>query len=162
MPVGQFNIGLIAQERKPHLTNEVVGDPRVSDQDWARREGLVAFAGYPLMVENRLVGVMAMFARHQLTPHTLKAMASVADQIALGIERQRTEHEVSRLLALEQERTERLRQLAAASLTINSATTPASVVDVICAETRRILRAAHSEVTFEARPGIPEGSLHAP
>src|SRR5687767_2717210 len=27
VPVGQFKIGLIAQERKPHLTNAVVGDP---------------------------------------------------------------------------------------------------------------------------------------
>ena len=36
VPVGQFKIGLIAQERSPHLTNAVVGDPRVSDQEWAR------------------------------------------------------------------------------------------------------------------------------
>ena len=64
VPVGQYKIGLIAQERKPHLTNTVVGDPRVSDQEWAQREGMVAFAGYPLIVEDRLVGVMAMFARH--------------------------------------------------------------------------------------------------
>ena len=48
VPVGKYKIGLIAQERKPHLTNAVVGDPRVSDQEWARREGMVAFAGYPL------------------------------------------------------------------------------------------------------------------
>jgi len=47
VPVGKYKIGLIAQERKPHLTNSVVGDPRVNDQDWAKREGMVAFAGYP-------------------------------------------------------------------------------------------------------------------
>ena len=64
VPVGKYKIGLIAQERKPHLTNAVVGDPRVSDQEWAQREGMVAFAGYPLVVDDRLVGVMAMFARH--------------------------------------------------------------------------------------------------
>ena len=57
VPVGQFKIGLIAQERRPHLTNQVVGDPRVGDQEWARREGMVAFAGYPLLVADRLVGV---------------------------------------------------------------------------------------------------------
>ena len=62
VPVGKFKIGLIAQEQKPHLTNGVVGDPRVSEQEWARREGMVAFAGYPLVMEDRLVGVMAMFA----------------------------------------------------------------------------------------------------
>ncbi|MFO0794000.1 MAG: hypothetical protein U0586_08040 [Candidatus Brocadiaceae bacterium] len=30
VPVGKFKIGLIAQERKPHLTNAVIGDPRVA------------------------------------------------------------------------------------------------------------------------------------
>ena len=87
VPVGQYKIGLIAQERKPHLTNAVVGDPRVSDQDWAQREGMIAFAGYPLIVDDRLVGVMAMFARQPLSEATLEAMASVADEIAVGIER---------------------------------------------------------------------------
>src|SRR2546422_6404123 len=49
--LGQFKIGMIAQERRPHLTNHVVGDPQVHDQEWARREGMVAFAGYPLRSE---------------------------------------------------------------------------------------------------------------
>ena len=87
VPVGKYKIGLIAQERRPHLTNAVVGDARVSDQEWAMREGMIAFAGYPLLVDDRLVGVMAMFARHPLSETTLDAMASVADQIAIGIER---------------------------------------------------------------------------
>ena len=61
VPVGQFKIGRIARDRKPHLTNSVVGDPEVSDQEWARREGMVAFAGHPLIVGERVVGVMAMY-----------------------------------------------------------------------------------------------------
>ena len=91
VPVGKYKIGLIAQERQPHLTNTVVGDPRVSDQEWAQREGMVAFAGYPLIVEDRLVGVMAMFARHPLTESTLDAMASVANEIGLGVERKQAQ-----------------------------------------------------------------------
>ncbi len=94
--VGQFKIGLIAQERRPHLTNAVWDDPRVGDKDWARREGMVAFAGHPLIVEGRLLGVMAMFARHPLTDATLQALASVADGIALGIERKQAEEELRR------------------------------------------------------------------
>src|SRR5918997_2378098 len=66
VPVGDLKIGLIAQERRPHLTNDVPGDPRVNDKEWARREGMVAFAGYPLLVHDRLVGVMAIFAREEL------------------------------------------------------------------------------------------------
>jgi signal transduction histidine kinase/ActR/RegA family two-component response regulator len=52
---------------------------------------MVAFAGYPLIVEDRLVGVMAIFARQRLADDTLDAMASVADIISQGIERKRAE-----------------------------------------------------------------------
>ncbi|MGH2443518.1 MAG: ATP-binding protein [Chloroflexota bacterium] len=87
VPLGELKIGLIAQERSPHLTNAVIGDPRVTEQEWARREGMVAFAGYPLLVEDRLVGVAALFARHPLSTGVLDALNSIADSIALGIER---------------------------------------------------------------------------
>lgn len=97
VPVGKFKIGLIAEERAPHLTNSVVGDPRVGDQEWARREGMVAFAGYPLIVEDELVGVMAMFARRPLSEAVLQAMSTIAYGIALGIERKQTDEERTRL-----------------------------------------------------------------
>ncbi|MBW3643755.1 MAG: hypothetical protein KY447_12660, partial [Actinobacteria bacterium] len=42
VPVGEFKIGWIAEELAPHLTNDVLHDPRISDHDWARREGMVA------------------------------------------------------------------------------------------------------------------------
>ena len=87
IPVGKLKIGQIAAEGKPHLTNQVIGDPRVPEQEWARREGMVAFAGYPLVVEERVIGVMAMFSREALSESTLHAMSLVADHIALGIER---------------------------------------------------------------------------
>jgi len=76
-------------------------------------------------------------------------------------ERKRAEQEVARLFALEQERSERLRQVAAASLTINSATTPASVVDVIRAEAKRIIGTRHSEVSLQCEEQVPDGALCA-
>jgi anti-anti-sigma regulatory factor len=98
VPVGRFKIGLIAEERKAHLTNSVVGDPRVGDQEWARREGMVSFAGYPLVIEDRLVGVMAMFSREELSEDTLDALASVANTIAQGIERRRADDALAALM----------------------------------------------------------------
>jgi two-component system, LuxR family, sensor kinase FixL len=101
--VGKLKIGLIAEEKKPHLTNDVVNDPRVSDKAWARNEGIVSFAGYPLIVQDRVVGVMAMFARQRLSAATLDTLAWVADSIAHGIERKRAEEglrEQARLLDL--------------------------------------------------------------
>jgi PAS domain S-box-containing protein len=91
VPVGKFKIGLIAQERKPHLTNDVLHDERVGDHEWARREGMIAFAGYPLIVDEKLIGVAALFARKVLRPDTLEALGSIANAIAVGIERKRAE-----------------------------------------------------------------------
>jgi PAS domain S-box-containing protein len=102
VPVGKFKIGMIAEERLPHLTNDVAGDLRVSDKEWAKREGMTAFAGYPLIVEERLVGVMCVFARQSLTDVTLQAMASVSNGIANSIERKRIEEERKRLLTVAQ------------------------------------------------------------
>jgi GAF domain-containing protein len=89
--VGSLKIGLIAQERRPHLTNDVARDPRVSDPEWAEREGMVAFAGYPLLVQERLVGVLGLFSRHSLGQDALGALESVATSIAILIERKRAE-----------------------------------------------------------------------
>jgi PAS domain S-box-containing protein len=91
IPVGSFKIGLIAALQKPHLTNHVQTDERVSDKEWARQEGMISFAGYPLLVEGRTVGVMAMFARHSLEQDAIEALESVAPVIAQGIERKRAE-----------------------------------------------------------------------
>ncbi len=89
--VGEHKIGLIAQEKKPHLTNSIQSDPRVRDKEWVVREGMVAFAGYPLLLEDRVLGVLALFAKRPLTDNVLKTLGSVADSIALGIERKRAE-----------------------------------------------------------------------
>ena len=94
--VGQHKIGLIAQERKPHLSNDAQNDPRVSDKDWVRRENIIAFAGYPLVLENRLVGVMGMFSQKPLTESTLEALSFASGIIAQGIERRRAEEALRR------------------------------------------------------------------
>jgi len=50
---------------------------------------VVAVAGYPLIAGDRVVGVMALFARTVLTPSTLDALAAVAHAISEAFERQR-------------------------------------------------------------------------
>ncbi|MGC8639072.1 MAG: CHASE3 domain-containing protein [Isosphaeraceae bacterium] len=162
IPVGTGEIGRIARERRPHFTNRVFDDATIQDQAWVQTAKLVAFAGFPLLVDDRVVGVIALFARHALPPHAVQALEALADQIAIGIERKWSEQEVARLLAREQERSERLRQIAQASLTINSATSPASVADVLRGEAQRIIGTADAEVCLDAQEAPPVGGLSAP
>ena len=97
LPLSAENkIGLIALQKSPHLTNEVLGDPQITDQDWAREQGLVSFAGHPLLIEDRVIGVVAMFSRHTLTEITGKSLAAIADIISLGIERKNSEESLRR------------------------------------------------------------------
>ncbi len=91
IPVGKFKIGLIAENRHPHFTNKVIGDPNVSDQEWAIKEKMVGFAGYPLVVKGRLVGVIAMFSKNELKDSILETLASIADGIALGIVKKKSD-----------------------------------------------------------------------
>jgi PAS domain S-box-containing protein len=91
IPIGELKIGMIAEERKPHLTGNLQNDELIGDKEWAEEKGIVAFAGYPLMVENRLVGVMAMFSREPLVEDTLEGLAVFAGNIAQGIELKRVE-----------------------------------------------------------------------
>jgi PAS domain S-box-containing protein len=113
--IGELKIGRIAQERRPHLTNAVPDDPWVSDPEWARQEGMVAFAGYPLLAEGRLVGVMAMFARTPFSDRVLKDLDPVVDSLARYIERQRAAEALLRAHAeLEERVQERTADLASA------------------------------------------------
>jgi PAS domain S-box-containing protein len=122
--VGCFEVGRIAKERQPYLTNSLLDDPHLCDisasdssgslplrgssalgeqvgcdlllREWAAREEIIAFVGYPLVVENQLVGVLTTFAHQPITENTFKALASVADEIALGIERKQVEQALFR------------------------------------------------------------------
>ena len=97
VPVGHHKIGVIAETRVPYLTNAALGDPRI-DQEWVRQEGIVAFAGYPLLVDDRVVGVIAMFARLPIEPETLETIGSIAGIVAQGIERKRSQKKLRRAI----------------------------------------------------------------
>ncbi|MDT8444328.1 MAG: sensor histidine kinase [Desulfuromonadales bacterium] len=89
--IGEMKVGIIGSQRQPVLTNQVAGDPLFTDQEWVRREGIIGFAGYPLVVKDRLVGVIAFFSKQPLSEAVQASIASVADMIAIGIERHRAE-----------------------------------------------------------------------
>ena len=107
IPLGQYKIGRIAQDGQLRFSQNVRAESDVDDQEWVRRHGLVGFVGHPLMVEGRVVGVMAFFSRTKLIPETVQALGDIAKTIAVAIDRDRVEAELHQNLA-ELERFNRL------------------------------------------------------
>jgi PAS domain S-box-containing protein len=95
IPAGRSRSGWIASERRPYVSNDITGDPLVNDHEWAKREGPVAFAGYPLIVGQQLVGVVALFSRQPFSDMVARGLTYIANCIAAGIERKRIEESLS-------------------------------------------------------------------
>jgi len=81
VPFGCYKIGRVAAaEKSGFLTNDVTGDPRVHNHDWARELGLVSFAGYRLVSrEGTAIGVLALFSKQVLSPSDAALLKTVAD-----------------------------------------------------------------------------------
>jgi DNA-binding response OmpR family regulator len=73
------------QEGKPLLIRHLANDERLLDPQWAKRAGVVSCAGYPLRLEDKLVGLMAVFADRPLTEQVWQEMSLVANGLSLFI-----------------------------------------------------------------------------
>lgn len=82
-----YKVGIIAREQQPYLTNQVLDNDQFHDQEWVKSQGIVAFAGYPLALQHRLIGVIALFAQQPLNEAALNTLETIANQLAVGIER---------------------------------------------------------------------------
>ncbi|PAY17549.1 hypothetical protein CKO51_21035 [Rhodopirellula sp. SM50] len=99
VPLGKSKIGQIAATQQPLLTNDAPDDPEISVLQASGRADMVGFAGFPLIVEHRVVGVFALFSRHPLAQAVFEQLIPMADAIAQCIARKESEQ---RLLDREQ------------------------------------------------------------
>ena len=99
IPVGKYKIGRIAQEARPRFSNNVGEEPDVDDKEWVKQNGLVGFVGHPLVVEDRVVGVMAFFSRTKLNPDTVHTLSGIAKTIAVSVDRDRAERDLKQARA---------------------------------------------------------------
>jgi PAS domain S-box-containing protein len=86
-------IGDVARQRRP-LHTGATAELRMPDPPWFERHGITTFAACPLLVGEKLVGVLAVFARRPLPTFMVESLGAVADQLAVGIERRRAEEEL--------------------------------------------------------------------
>ena len=100
-PPGESLVGAVVEQRKRVVRQSVPDEPPSANQKWAKRQQMRAFAGYPLLCEDTLLGVLAVYAREELAQDALDTLALVAGQIAMGIERLRRLEEREHLLSSE-------------------------------------------------------------
>ncbi|WP_041718864.1 PAS domain S-box protein [Desulfurivibrio alkaliphilus] len=84
-------IGDIALHRRAKVSNQLLNDPQIRNPRWVEQHKLRAMAGHPLVIDGKVVGVMAFFTRHHLPQSIIEPLATVADIVALGLERKQTE-----------------------------------------------------------------------
>ena len=89
VPIGARKIGRIAESREALATNDVAHDDLIADRQWAHANGLVSFAGWPLVFRDSLEGVLATFARRPLSDGERARMALFAHQAAIAIKNAR-------------------------------------------------------------------------
>ncbi|HVV01984.1 MAG TPA: response regulator [Verrucomicrobiae bacterium] len=78
-------------EGKPILIKHAASDLRIADQKWIAKHSIAAYAAYPLVLEEKLVGLMSFFTQQPITEQVILEMGSVAHGIALCIEQKRSE-----------------------------------------------------------------------
>ncbi|MEG4803334.1 PAS domain-containing protein [Microcoleus sp. ARI1-B5] len=91
------NFGLPEEESAPtaaYSSELAIINSRQNPANCQIPQQILTFAGYPLIVEERLVGVMVIISRQPLSAPFQATLSSVADVIALGIERKRAEAEL--------------------------------------------------------------------
>jgi two-component system cell cycle sensor histidine kinase/response regulator CckA len=80
-----------AAEGKPIIVRQLLGAERMINPEWIKRGALTAYAAYPLVLEEKLVGLMSIFTRNSLPEQIGEEMRSVANGIALCMDRKRSE-----------------------------------------------------------------------
>jgi transcriptional regulator with GAF, ATPase, and Fis domain len=98
IPLGAQKVGQIGASGEPVLiSNNLAESHWVARPGWARREGILSFAGQPLIYRGDTLGVLAVFSRAEITPSESDWLRIFADHAAIAIANARAYDEVDRL-----------------------------------------------------------------
>ena len=78
---------LVLQRREPVIVADVQNAPGVADVDFMRRNGLVAFVGLPLIVNEKILGALSFFTKeaHEFSAAEVELLTLLAGQAAVAI-----------------------------------------------------------------------------
>jgi formate hydrogenlyase transcriptional activator len=85
LAIGMFLGGRVAERREPELLNDLSHHPHVQGVPWIGENGIVSYAGYPLMFASVLEGVLGIFRRRPFTADEFRVLGIFASQAAIAI-----------------------------------------------------------------------------
>ncbi|MCK9566342.1 MAG: PAS domain S-box protein, partial [Methanothrix sp.] len=96
VPFGCYKIGRIASEQQhSFLTNDVQGDPRIHNHEWAKENDLVSFAGYQLRPPGGdALGVLALFSKQPITGEEDAQLNILSNTVTQVIQTARADEEL--------------------------------------------------------------------
>jgi GAF domain-containing protein len=83
--IDSLKIGPIVKSGKPQVSNDVVHDPRIRHPEWAKRENLKSYAGYPLTYKGVPIGVIAMFSEKRFSIADFEILEIFCRQLSLEL-----------------------------------------------------------------------------
>lgn len=84
--MGAYKVGKIAQNRVSFLSNQLADEAWVKDRSWAIANQICGFAGYPLTVGDRVVGVLATFSHQAMDPGFLEVLQMLCSTISIALD----------------------------------------------------------------------------
>ena len=82
-------VGLVAKEKKPKLIFDVLKEEQYIEKKLARKEGLVSMASIPMMVKDKVIGVLNVYTNrpYEFTKAEVTLLSTIANQAAAAIEK---------------------------------------------------------------------------
>lgn len=86
--VGEGIVGLVAKEKKPIVIPDVARDSRYKEKTLAKKEKLVSMVSVPMMVKNKVIGVINCYTTtlYDFSESDIDLLTAVANQAAVSIE----------------------------------------------------------------------------
>lgn len=88
LKVGEGVVGLVAEEKKPMIIQDILKDARYKEKTLAKREKLVSMISVPMLIKKKAVGVINCYTttRYKFTKSDIDLLSAVANQAAVAIE----------------------------------------------------------------------------
>jgi signal transduction protein with GAF and PtsI domain len=96
LKVGQSISGRVVSEQKPIMVLDVTREPGYMYPEVAKKEGLVSLLSVPMMIKDRVIGVINSYTKseHIFKKEEIDILQAVANQAAVAIENTNLSHEI--------------------------------------------------------------------